>query len=138
MGLLDKIKKEKKEERKQVEKEKISKSKAKEKKEKKTFAPEFIYGYKLIKSPHITEKATDLSSLNKYVFKVSFNANKTEIKKAIEKMYNVKVEKVNIIHIPGKKRRLGRIEGWRKGLKRGFKKAIVSLRKGDKIEVLSR
>ena len=79
-----------------------------------------------------------MSSLNKYVFKVSFDANKTEIKKAIEKMYNVKVEKVNIIHIPGKKRRLGRIEGWRKGLKRGFKKAIVTLRKGDKIEVLSR
>jgi len=136
MGLLDKVKKERKEEEKQVEK--IAESKAEEKKEKKAFAPEFIYGYKLIKSSHITEKATDLSSLNKYVFKVSFDANKTEIKKAIEKMYNVKVEKVNIIHIPGKKRRLGRIEGWRKGLKRGFKKAIVTLRKGDKIEVLSR
>jgi len=92
----------------------------------------------LIKSPHITEKATDLSSFNKYIFKVSFNANKTEIKKAIEKIYNVKVEKVNIIHIPGKRRRLGRMEGWRGGLKRGFKKAIVSLKKGDKIELLPR
>ena len=134
MGLLDKLKKEQKGEK----KKQISKSKAKEKKEGKSFTPEFIYGYRLIKSPHITEKATDLSSFDKYIFKVSFNANKTEIKKAIEKIYNVKVEKVNIIHIPGKRRRLGRMEGWRGGLKRGFKKAIVSLKKGDKIELLPR
>lgn len=92
--------------------------------------------YQIIKEPHITEKAGFLTDQNKYVFKVSFKANKVEIKKIIEALYGVKVEKVHLIHSAPKKRRLGRSEGWRHGLKRGFRKAIITLAKGEKIELL--
>jgi len=88
----------------------------------------------ILVSPHVTEKATDLEAENKYVFKVFKNANKIEIKKAIEQVYGVKVLGVNIINIPRKKRRLGRTSGWKKG----FKKAIVKIKEGQKIEVISR
>lgn len=92
--------------------------------------------YRIIKEPHITEKANFLADQNKYVFKVFSKANKIEIKKIIEALYGVKVEKVHLIHSSPKKRRLGRSEGWRHGLKRGFKKAIITLAKGEKIELL--
>jgi len=94
--------------------------------------------YKIIKEPHITEKAGILADQNKYVFKVYPRANKVEVKKAIEALYRVKVDKVHMVHSAPKKRRLGRHQGWRQGLKKGFKKAIVSLKKGDKIELLPR
>ena len=97
-----------------------------------------IQAYQVIKSPHITEKAGFLNEQNKYVFKVTSKANKIEVKKAIEILYKVKVEKVNIIHLAPKKRRLGRHEGWRGGLKKGFKKAVVTLKEGEKIEILPR
>jgi len=90
----------------------------------------------ILQEPHITEKATDLVKQRKYVFKVSSSANKIEIKKAVEEAYGVKVADVNVIHIPGKQRRLGRTEGWRRGLKKGFKKAIVTLKEGEKIEMM--
>ncbi len=87
----------------------------------------------VIKKPHISEKATDLMSKeNKYVFVVKKDANKIEIAKAVEKLYDVEVEKVTTISIPAKKRRLGRIEG----KKKGYRKAIVKLKEGDKIEIL--
>ena len=85
-------------------------------------------------SPHITEKATDLVQKNQYVFKVFPKANKTEIKKAIEDLYKVEVLDVKIINVPKKRRRLGRISGWKKG----YKKAIVKIKEGQKIEVLPR
>jgi large subunit ribosomal protein L23 len=85
-------------------------------------------------APQITEKTTMLAQKNQYVFKVHSRANKTEIKKAIEKVYNVQVLDVKIINIPGKKRRLGKISGWKKG----YKKAIVKTKEGQKIEVLPR
>ena len=94
--------------------------------------------YQIIKEPHITEKAGILSEKNKYVFKVYPKANKVEVKKAIESLYGVKVRKVHMVHTAPKKRRLGRHQGWRQGLKKGFKKAIVSLKEGDKIELLPR
>ena len=94
--------------------------------------------YQIIKEPHITEKAGTLSEKNKYVFKVYPKANKVEVKKAIESLYGVKVRKVHMVHTAPKKRRLGRHQGWRQGLKKGFKKAIVSLKEGDKIELLPR
>lgn len=90
----------------------------------------------ILQEPHITEKATDLAGQGKYVFRVSFSANKVEIKKAVEEFYGVKVKDVNIIHIPGKRRQLGRTKGWRRGLKKGFKKAIVTLQEGEKIEIM--
>ena len=90
--------------------------------------------YRILKSPHITEKATDLNKRNQYVFKVYTRANKIDIKKAIEDVYGVNVSDVNIINISPKKRRLGKIIGWRKG----YKKAIVKIKKGQKIEILPR
>lgn len=88
--------------------------------------------YRILKFPHITEKATELSKENQYVFKVFPRANKTEIKKAVEEVFGVNVLSVKIIKVPRKKRRLGRIEGWRKG----YKKAIVKIKEGQKIEIL--
>lgn len=88
--------------------------------------------YKWLKEPHITEKATSAASLGKYTFKVIQGANKPEIKKAVESFYEVGVVRVSIINIPRKRRRLRGQEGWRAG----YKKAIVTLREGDKIEVL--
>ncbi len=94
--------------------------------------------YQVIKEPHITEKATFLTEQDKYIFKIFSKANKIETKKAIESLYGVKVKKVSIIHLPSKRRRLGQSQGWRHGLKKGFKKAIVTLKKGEKIELLPR
>ena len=86
----------------------------------------------VIKRPIITEKSTVLSDeQNKYIFEVDKRANKPLVKKAIETIFNVKVESVNIINVKGKKKRLGRFEG----RKPNWKKAIVTLRKGDKIEL---
>lgn len=90
--------------------------------------------YRVLKEPQVTEKATDLTQKNQYVFKVYPRANKPEIKKAVEDLYGVNVSDVKIIKVPRKQRRLGRIEGWRKG----YKKAIVKIAKGQKIEVLLR
>jgi len=99
---------------------------------------QLIHAYQVIKEPHITEKANFLAEQNKYVFKVFKQANKVEVKKAVEALYGVKVERVHMIHLAAKRRRLGRHEGWRQGLKKGFKKAVVTLKQGDKIELLPR
>ncbi|MEK7172513.1 MAG: 50S ribosomal protein L23 [Patescibacteria group bacterium] len=85
-------------------------------------------------SPQITEKAVNLQDDNQYVFKVTPKANKSEVKKAVEGVYNVDVLKVRIINIPAKKKRLGRTLGWQTG----YKKAIVSVKKGQTIEILPR
>lgn len=94
--------------------------------------------YAILKEPHITEKATALAEKGQYVFKVVLKTNKIEVKKAVESLYSVKVAKVRIIKIAGKKRRLGKAEGWKQGLKKGYKKAIVTLAQGEKIEVMPR
>lgn len=86
----------------------------------------------ILKGAHVTEKAGNLNSLNQYVFKVAVGSNKIEIKKAVEKMYGVKVDQVRISVMPAKKRRLGRQEGE----KSGFKKAMVKLAEGQKIEIM--
>lgn len=87
----------------------------------------------ILKSACISEKATDLSKLNQYVFKVSSRANKNEIKKAVESFYKVDVISVRVINTPSKKRRRGKISGWKKG----YKKAIVKIKPNQKIEVIS-
>ena len=86
--------------------------------------------YKIIEKPVVTEKAVSLSGNNKYVFRVWQKTNKVEVRKAIEKLYDVKVRDVRIINTLGKKRQVGRFEGW----KPGFKKAVVTLEKGYAIE----
>lgn len=85
-----------------------------------------------MREPHISEKATYLGDINKYIFKVYDSANKLEIKKSIEGIYKVNVLSVNVVKIPGKKRRIGRIEGFKKG----YTKAIVTIQEGQKIEIL--
>ena len=90
--------------------------------------------WKVLERPHITEKATALTEENQYIFRVSPRSNKIEIKQAVEDVYGVDVEKVRMINVPAKKRRLGKTEGWRKG----YKKAIVKTKKGQEIEVLPR
>jgi large subunit ribosomal protein L23 len=87
--------------------------------------------YGVILGPHITEKGTALEKMGKYIFKVSKDANKIVIKKAVEKLYKVKVKNVNILKMPSKFRQVGEHEG----RKPGFKKAIVTLEKGERIEV---
>ncbi len=91
-------------------------------------------GYRILNVPHISEKATALAEINQYVFKVWPETNKTEIKKAVEGQYGVKVISVKIIKVLSKKRRLGKTKGWTKG----YKKAIVKIKEGQKIEVLPR
>ncbi len=85
----------------------------------------------ILKRPIITEKSSNLVKENQYVFEVAKEATKGEIKKEIEKMFNVNVLSVKIIKIPKKRRRLGKIFGWRKGMK----KAIVKIKEGQKIEI---
>lgn len=89
--------------------------------------------WRILRFPHITEKATGLIKKNQYIFRVWPQANKIEIKKAIKNIYGVEATGVKIIKIPSKKRRLGRITGRRKG----YKKAIIKIKKGQKIEVLA-
>jgi len=89
---------------------------------------------RILKWPHVTEKATDLAKVGQYIFNVYERANKPEIKKAVEDVYGVKVVSIKVIKIPPKRRRLGKIEGWRKG----YKKAIVRLAPGQQIEILPR
>jgi large subunit ribosomal protein L23 len=85
-------------------------------------------------SPHIAEKPTRLAELNQYVFKVYPKANKPLVKRAVEEVYGVEVVKVRIVNIPSKRRRLGRTVG----RKKGYKKAIVTVKAGQKIEILPR
>ena len=89
-----------------------------------------IHPCNIIISPIITEKSSNqMERTNTYSFKVSINANKIEIKHAIEKIFSVKVLDVNTIRMLGKPKRLGRYSGKRPD----WKKAIVTLRAGDKI-----
>ena len=84
-------------------------------------------------SPTITEKATSLSEHSKVVFKVNRNANKNSIKKSIEKIFKVNVIKVNTINYKGRKK----IVKGRKSRKSGYKKAIITLKKGQSIDLAS-
>lgn len=77
----------------------------------------------VILRPIITERSTELMEENKYVFEVAPKSNKTEIKQAVEKIFDVKVESVNTINMKGKPKRMGRFVGKRKD----WKKAIVKL-----------
>lgn len=96
---------------------------------------DFSDAYKILKEPHITEKATDAGDDNKYTFKVFSKANKIEIKKAVRDLYGVSVLDVNIINIHKKTKRFGGRKG---GHKEGYKKAIVTIQKGHIIDVLPR
>ena len=85
----------------------------------------------IIKAPIITEKSAELAQNNTYVFSVDTKANKTQIKQAIENIFNVKVENVNTINVKPKKKRVGRYVGKTNRVK----KAIVKLKEGSSIEL---
>ena len=80
--------------------------------------------YDIIKRPIITEQSMEATEDKKYVFQVAVDANKSEIKKAVEQIFGVKVAKVNTMHVPGKAKRLG---AGRLGRTKDWKKAIVQL-----------
>jgi large subunit ribosomal protein L23 len=86
----------------------------------------------IIIEPLVTEKSVNLSSQGKYIFKVDKKSTKNELKKEIAKIFKVKVESVNILHQKGKEKRRGRTIG----KSPGFKKAVVTLKKGEKIKEL--
>ncbi|VAX23060.1 LSU ribosomal protein L23p (L23Ae) [hydrothermal vent metagenome] len=88
--------------------------------------------FDIIRRPVITEKATDAKEkLNKITFAIDARSNKIEVKTAVEEAFKVSVAKVNIINVTGKEKRIGRHVGKRPD----WKKAIVTLKKGDNIEV---
>ena len=87
--------------------------------------------YDSILSPLVTEKSTNLSEINKVVFKVNRLADKKSIKKSIEKIFKVNVIKINIIN---KQRRI-KIARGKKAKVRGYKKAIITLKKGQNIDL---
>ncbi len=150
MGLFDRFKKSEKKEVKtkvakkpvvkvapmpKVEKPKVEKPKTdKPKAGKKVIKKEFSQAWRFIKRPIVTEKSTNMESMNRYVFEVADSANKPEIKKVIQDLYGVQVVKVNIVKVPGKVRRLGQHEGWHSG----YKKALVTLAQGESIEIIAR
>ena len=85
--------------------------------------------HRIIRAPSITEKNTTLKESNKYVFEVEPTATRLEIKTAVEKLFNVKVEKVNTMVVKGKRKRMGRSVGYRSD----WKKAIVKVAQGQTI-----
>ncbi|MFN8310736.1 MAG: 50S ribosomal protein L23 [Chitinophagales bacterium] len=85
--------------------------------------------------PIITEKSTKLGEkLNRYAFRVDREANRLEIKKAVERIYSVKVEDVNTAVIPGKMKMRYTKKGIAKGMKPAYKKAYVTLQEGQTID----
>ena len=90
-----------------------------------------IHLYDKILAPLVTEKSTNVSEQNKIIFKVNFKANKINLKKNIEKIFKVNVTKINIIN---KKSRI-KITRGKKVKVKGFKKAIVTLKKGQNIDL---
>jgi len=86
----------------------------------------------IVLRPLITEKGTQLKTAsNQYLFQVDREANKIQIKKAVEEIWNVRVTDVRTIHMRGKKKRMGRFEGRRPD----WKKAVVTLKEGETIEL---
>ncbi|HOK80985.1 MAG TPA: 50S ribosomal protein L23 [bacterium] len=88
--------------------------------------------FNIIKYPLVTEKATAAEKENKYMFAVDKKARKTQIKMAIEQIYKVNVVSVAVINMPGKKRRYRLSQ---EGYRPSYKKAIVTLKEGEKIAV---
>lgn len=87
--------------------------------------------FKIIEKPHLSEKSTRLADKHRqFVFKVLKNANKSEVKQAVESLFNVKVNEVQLLNVKAKTRRFKQVEGQLKG----WKKAYVSLKDGYDID----
>lgn len=89
--------------------------------------------FSVLKRPLLTEKGTDQKeSMNKYLFEVDRGANKIQVKNAVEKIFSVKVDDVHTVNVKGKVKRVGR----NIGKSSDWKKAIVTLKAGEKIEII--
>lgn len=86
-----------------------------------------------IKQPILTDKTIRLTESRKYSFLVNLDSNKSEIKAAIESLFQVKIIKINTCNLPRKKKRVGKFTGW----KAQYKKAIVTLSEGETINLFT-
>lgn len=85
----------------------------------------------VLRAPHISEKAARLQEINQYVFEISPDATKADVKAAVESLFEVKVEKVNVVHIAGKAKKFRQ----RAGARSGIRKAYVRIADGQTIEL---
>ena len=90
-----------------------------------------LHPNQVLLAPVVSEKSYELIEQRKYAFRVHPDAHKTQIRQAVEELFEVKVERVNVVKVQPKPKRRGNIKGTRPG----WKKAIVQLRKGDSIEI---
>ena len=90
-----------------------------------------MHASQVVLAPIVSEKSYAASVLGTYTFRVHPDAHKTQIRQAVEELFEVKVERVNVIKVPAKPKRRGAFRGTRPG----WKKAVVHLRAGDTIEV---
>ncbi|MEX0817209.1 MAG: 50S ribosomal protein L23 [Gaiellales bacterium] len=90
-----------------------------------------MHSREVIIAPVVSEKSYSLIEDNKYSFRVHSKAHKTQIRQAVEELFDVKVEGVNVVQVRSKPKR----RGMHRGKKPGWKKAIVQLREGDRIEI---
>ncbi len=88
--------------------------------------------FTILRRPVVTEKSyTATGNANQYTFRVAVSANKQEIKQAVESIFEVKVDKVQVINLPGKEKR----RGMHAGRRAGYRKAVVRLAAGQSLEV---
>ena len=87
--------------------------------------------YDILRCPVVSEKSTHLSALRKYIFKIKIDATKAQVKRAIEKIFKVKVSKVNTIKMKGKVKIFKRV----KGVQNNYKKAVVTLEENNEIDL---
>ena len=90
-----------------------------------------MHVFEVLRRPLVTEKSTSLQGQNKYLFEVTRDATKAQIKEAVQKAFKVRVTAVNVITVPGERRRLGR----KMVVKAPGKKAVVTLAQGNKIQI---
>jgi large subunit ribosomal protein L23 len=90
-----------------------------------------LHPVQILIKPVVSEKSYNQITENRYTFRVHADAHKTQVRQAVEELFDVKVVAVNIVKMPPKPKRRGMI----KGTKPGWKKAIVELKAGDKIEI---
>jgi large subunit ribosomal protein L23 len=93
-----------------------------------------LHLYDVLLRPVITEQSQQMMELNQYAFEVALNANKQQIKEAVQTIFDVRVVKINTMIMPAKRGTRGRHEYWRT---KEWKKAIVTLAQGDTIELFN-
>jgi large subunit ribosomal protein L23 len=88
----------------------------------------------VLRAPHISEKSARLQESNQYVFEVAPDATKAEVKAAVEELFSVQVEAVNLLNVKGKVKQFRS----RPGTRSGWRKAYVRLREGQSIDVMAK